>query len=157
MFWGKSWYAPRFSIESIVICDWHGYVVYVVEVFVVFQNVSSGSSHGWSQTKGHKTVVVLFDFGHQQHLGLVTLPPGEVQSIVMSIVCLFVHLSVHSHNSKTARPNFTKFFVLVAWCCCCFLLSSFVSYMFHTHTHTQPFYGPFGFFLNCPSEPAPES
>jgi len=42
-----------------------------------------------------------------------------VRSTVMSVslclcVCLSVCLSVHSHNSKTTRPNFTKFFVFVA-------------------------------------------
>jgi len=39
------------------------------------------------------------------------VPPG-LRSIAMSMsVCLSVCLSVHSHNSKTAWPNFTKFFV----------------------------------------------
>ena len=38
---------------------------------------------------------------------------GGVQNIVMSIVCLFVCLFVHSHNSKTARPNFTKYLCML--------------------------------------------
>jgi len=46
--------------------------------------------------------------------------------IVLHLVCLFVHLSVHVHNSKAELPNFIKFFVHVAlgygsvllWRCC---------------------------------------
>jgi len=42
---------------------------------------------------------------------IINSPPGGVRSIVMSMsVCL----SVRSHNSKTTRPNFTKFFVRIA-------------------------------------------
>jgi len=45
---------------------------------------------------------------------MVNLLPGGVQSIVMSMsVCLSVCLSVHSHNSKSTQPVFTKFFVQV--------------------------------------------
>ena len=41
----------------------------------------------------------------------ITSPLGGLQSIVMSVsVYLFVCLSVHSHNLKTTRPNFTKIF-----------------------------------------------
>jgi len=39
-----------------------------------------------------------------------------LRSIVMSrSVCLIVLLSVHSHNSKTVQPNFSKCFVCCMW------------------------------------------
>jgi len=53
---------------------------------------------------------------------MITSPPGRVRSnsISMSVclsvcvsVCLYALLSVHSHISKTACPNFTKCFVLI--------------------------------------------
>jgi len=42
------------------------------------------------------------------HQWLIISSPVGVQSIVISAsVCLLVCLSVHSHISKTTRPNFT--------------------------------------------------
>jgi len=49
-------------------------------------------------------------------LVVVTWPPGGVRSIVMSMyVSLSVCLSAHSHNLKTTRPNFTKFYAVCLW------------------------------------------
>ena len=44
-----------------------------------------------------------------QYDDVITSPPGWVRSIVLSMPCLYVCLSVRSHNSKTARPNFNQF------------------------------------------------
>jgi len=50
---------------------------------------------------------------------MLSSPPGGVQSIMISMfVCLFVCLSVHLHNSKTARPNFTNFCTCCLWPYC---------------------------------------
>jgi len=44
-----------------------------------------------------------------QQKAVLTSPSGGVRSVVMSMsVCLCVCLSVHSHNSKTVRPNFSN-------------------------------------------------
>ena len=40
-------------------------------------------------------------------------PPVQIIAMSMS-VCLSVYLSVRSHNLKTGRPNFTKYFTHVA-------------------------------------------
>ena len=43
---------------------------------------------------------------------VVTLPLGEIQSVLMS---MSVRLSVHSHILKTTRPNFVKFLHATAY------------------------------------------
>jgi len=41
--------------------------------------------------------------------------PGRDAKCCAEYVCLFFWLSVYSPNSKTSRPNFIKFFVLIAY------------------------------------------
>jgi len=44
---------------------------------------------------------------------VLLLRHGRVAKYCHEYVCLFVCLSAHSHNSKTARPNFTKFLCML--------------------------------------------
>jgi len=88
------------------------------------QGVSAGrhvpgrAQSSWSSLQGHLDLLqdwhwmLLGVFWRTGHWSLAHRPREECE--VLWWVCLSVCLSVHAHNSKTARPNFTKFLVHVA-------------------------------------------